>query len=404
MPPLDCRKLLVAESRVDVPGVTHESEMDGGTMFRSHKFSLQTAPRLVFSVALVLVAIALVSLPAAAQRSQPTILTSDIGGISAFTEGNLVNPWGIAASPAGPWWVSDNGTGLSTLYDGTGKPQALVVSVPQWDGTPGGVPTGIVFNGTSDFAINGNATHFLFVTEDGTLQGWSSGTSTVISPVNNFPNAVYKGLALGSANGANYLYLANFRGGTVDVYDKNFAPHSFGAGSFTDNTLPAGYAPFNVANLGNGQIAVAYALQDAAKHDEIAGIGKGFITVYDSSGNLMFRLQHVIYDNAPWAMVVAPQGFGGFGGDILVGMFGSGAVAIYDPTGKFLGILFDPASLNLSINGLWGLGFGNGTQSGPKTTLYFAAGTFDEVHGTFGSIVALSGPGGKTQVNVIKKW
>ncbi len=122
-----------------------------------------------------------------------------------------------------------------------------------------------------------------------------------------------------SAGGANYLYAANFRNATVDVFDKNFAPHSFGAGAFTDNTLPAGYAPFNVANLGNGQIAVSYAEQDAAKHDDVPGIGKGYVTVYDTSGNLMFRFQHVIYDNAPWAMVVAPQGFGGFGGDVLVG-------------------------------------------------------------------------------------
>ncbi len=374
-------------------------------MFRSHKFSLQTAPRLVLSAALALMAIGMVSLPAAAQRSQPTILTSDIAGISPFTDANLVNPWGIAASSGSPWWVSDNGSGLSTLYDGTGKPQALVVMVPQWDGTPGGSPDGIVFNGTSDFQINGNATHFLFATEDGTIQGWSSGTSTVIA-VNNFPGAVYKGLALGSTGGANYLYAANFRNASVDVFDKNFAPHSFGAGAFTDPTLPSGYAPFNVANLGNGQIAVAYAQQDADKHDDVPGIGKGYVTVYDSSGNLMFRFQHVIYDNAPWAMVVAPNGFGGFGGDILVGMFGSGAIAIYDPTGKFLGILFDPYNLNLGINGLWGLGFGNGGSSGPKTTLYFAAGTFDEVHGTFGSIVALSGPvgGSKTKVNIIKQW
>ena len=375
-------------------------------MFRSQKFSLQTTSRLVLSAALVFATIALVSMPAAAQRSQPTILTSDIANISAFTDANLVNPWGIAASAGSPWWVSDNGTGLSTLYDGTGKPQALVVSISQWDGTPGGNPTGIVFNGTSDFKIGGNATHFLFATEDGTIQGWSSGNSAVISPVNNFPNAVYKGLALDSAGGANYLYVANFRNASVDVYDGSFAPHSFGAGRFSDNTLPAGYAPFNVQSLGNGQIAVAYAEQDADKHDEVAGIGKGFITVYDTSGNLKFRLQHVIYDNAPWAMVVAPQGFGGFGGDILVGMFGSGAIAIYDPTGKFLGILFDPYDLNLGINGLWGLGFGNGGSSGPKTTLYFAAGTFDEAHGTFGSIVALSGPLSTTkpQVNIIKQW
>jgi len=359
-------------------------------------------------MAALLATVALFSLPAVAQRTQPTILTSDISGISAFTDANLVNPWGMSASPAGPWWVSDNATGLSTLYDGTGKPQALVVTIPPGSGTGTGNPTANVFNSTTDFKIGGNATHFLFATEDGTISGWSSGTSAVIA-VNNSGsgNAVYKGMALGSAGGANYLYVANFRNASVDIFDATFTPHSFGAGSFTDSTLPAGYAPFNVANLGNGQIAVAYAQQDAAKHDEVPGIGKGYITVYDTSGNILFRLAHVLYDNAPWAMVVAPQGFGGFGGDILVGMFGSGAIAVYDPGGKFLGILFDPASLNLSINGLWGLGFGNGSSSGPKTTLYFAAGTFDEAHGTFGSIIALSGPGGnsgKPQVNVLKQW
>jgi uncharacterized protein (TIGR03118 family) len=374
-------------------------------MFRSKKFSSQT-PRLVLSVAALLTMIAPFSLPAQAQRTQPTILNSDIAGISPFTDANLVNPWGISATPSGPWWVSDNGTGLSTLYDGTGKTQALVVTIPGPGGATG-TPTANVFNGTTDFKIGGNATHFLFASEDGTISGWSSGTSAVIAVDNSGASAVYKGMALGSASGANYLYAANFHNASVDVFDANFAPHSFGANSFTDSTLPAGYAPFNVANLGNGQIAVAYAQQDAAKHDEVAGIGKGYITVYDTSGNILFRLAHVLYDNAPWAMVVAPQGFGGFGGDILVGMFGSGAIAVYQPTGGFLGVLFDPASLNLSINGLWGLGFGNGMSSGPKTTLYFAAGTFDEAHGTFGSIIALSGPGGnsnQTQVKVLKQW
>src|SRR5271166_274625 len=281
-------------------------------MLSPQKLNCPQTNRMFLSAILLLVTIALVSLPAAAQRATPTNLTSDIPNVGTFNDTNLVNPWGLAASAASPWWVSDNGTGLSTLYDGTGSPKALVVTVPS--GTSGtGTPTGIVVNGTSDFQIGGNATHFIFATEDGTISGWSSGTSAVIA-VNNSGsgNAVYKGLALASANGANYLYVANFRNGTVDVYDATFAPHSFGAGSFTDSTLPAGYAPFNVANLGNGQIAVAYALQDAAKHDEVPGIGKGYITVYDTSGNILFRLAHVLYDNAPWAMVVAPQGFGGF--------------------------------------------------------------------------------------------
>ena len=374
-------------------------------MLSSHKFSLQTAPRLALSAALMLVTLALISLPAAAQKATVTSLTSDIPNVGTFNDTNLVNPWGMVASPAGPWWISDNGTGLSTLYDGTGKPASLVVTIPS--GTSGtGTPTGIVFNSTSDFKINGNTPVFIFATEDGTISGWNAGTSAVIA-VNNSGsgNAVYKGIALASSGGNNYLYVANFRNASVDVFDKNYAPFSFGAGTFTDSTLPAGYAPFNVANLGGGQIAVAYAKQDAAKHDDVPGVGAGYITVYDTSGNLLFRLQHVLYDNAPWAMVVAPQGFGGFGGDILVGMFGSGAIAIYQPSGGFVGILFDPNSLNLSINGLWGMGFGNGSGSGSKTTLYFAAGAFDEAHGIFGTVVPKSGPGtaSKTEVNIVKK-
>lgn len=374
-------------------------------MFSSQKFRSQS--RLFFSAVMLLVTAALSALPAAAQRTQPTILTSDIGGISAFTDAHLVNPWGMVASPAGPWWISDNATGLSTLYDGTGKPGALVVTVPPGSDSGTGVPTGIVFNGTSDFKIGGSSSVFIFATEDGTISGWGSGTSATIA-VNNSGsgNAVYKGLALGSAGGNNYLYVANFRNASVDVFDKNYAPFSFGGSSFVDSTIPAGYAPFNVANVGNGQLAVAYALQDSAKHDEVPGIGKGYITVFDTSGNVVYRLQHVLYDNAPWAMAVAPQGFGGYGGDLLVGMFGSGAVAVYSPTGSFLGVLFDPASLNLSINGLWGLGFGNGSGSGSKTTLYFVAGSFDEAHGTFGTLIPINGPGGngKTEVNILKQW
>ena len=360
-------------------------------MFRSHKFSLQTAPRLVFSAALVLVAIALVSLPAAAQKANPTNLTSDIPDVGTFTDANLVNPWGLIASPAGPWWVSDNGTGLSTLYDGTGKPQALVVTVPS--GSSGtGTPTGIVFNSTSDFKINGSTALFIYATEDGTISGWSSGTSAVIA-VNNSGsgNAVYKGLALGSAGGINYLYVANFRNGTVDVFDKNFAPFSFGSGSFVDPMVPSGFAPFNVSNLGGGLLAVTYAKQDAAKHDDVPGPGNGYITLFDTAGNLKSRLAHTPYSNSPWAVVMAPaSGFGGFSGDILVGEFGSGAIAAYTPAGGFVGLLFDPANLQLRVDGVWGMNFGNGTQSGPKTTLYFAAGVFGEAHGILGNITCCS--------------
>jgi uncharacterized protein (TIGR03118 family) len=364
----------------------------GGTMFRSQKVNLMNTRRLVLITGLVLMTLALVSLPAAAQKATVTFLNSDIPDVGTVTpnDTNLVNPWGMSWLPGGPWWISDNGTGLSTLYDGTGTPKSLVVMVPQWDGTPGGNPTGNVANGTSDFAIGGNATHFLFATEDGTVQGWGSGTTTVIA-VNNFPNAVYKGLALASAGGANYLYVANFRGGTVDVFDKNFTAHSFASGAFTDPTIPSGFAPFNVANIGSGKLAVTYAKQDAAKHDDVRGPGNGYVDIYDTSGNLLSRLPHTPYLNSPWAVVVAPaSGFGGFSGDYLVGQFGSGAIAAYTPAGSFVGLVFNPAALQLQINGLWGLGFGNGMGSGPTTTMYFTAGYFDEAHGILGSITCCS--------------
>jgi len=378
-------------------------------MFSTQKFSLQIAPRLVLSAALVLITTALISLPAVAQKATPTNLTSDIPNVGTFNDTNLVNPWGLVSSPTGPWWVSDNNAGVSTLYDGTGSPKSLVVAIPQWNGMSGGSPDGIVFNSTSDFQLSpGNPAVFMWSTEDGTIQGWNRNVNPTMSviEVNNWPGAVYKGLALASAGGANYLYAANFRGGTVDVFDKSFAPHSFGSGAFVDSTIPSGFAPFNVVNIGNGQLAVTYAKQDAAKHDDVRGPGNGYVDIYDTSGNLLMRLPHSLYLNSPWAVVIAPaSGFGGFGGDFLVGQFGSGAIVAYTPSGQFVGLLFNPAALQLQIESLWGLGFGNGSGSGPTTTLYFTAGAFEEAHGLFGSITCCSSTAvGQTKsLSVIKK-
>ena len=352
---------------------------------------------LVRMAVLSLVAITLLSLPAAAQVFTVTNLVSDIPSVgSQPTDTDLVNPWGLVSSSSSPWWVSDNGTGKLTLYNGTGTKQGLVVNVPQWDNSPGGNPSGQIFNNTPDFKLpNNSPAAFIVSTEDGTIQGWNGGTSTTIV-VNGWPNAVYKGLALGSANGANYIYAANFRAGTVDVFDGTFQPHSFGQNAFVDSTLPTGYAPFNVANI-NGNIIVAYALQDDQKHDDVAGIGHGYIDVYDSQGNLLKRLPHVYALNSPWAMVVAPAGWNQLSGKLLVGQFGSGGIAAYDLANNlFLGVLQDDQGLPISINGLWGLGFGNGTGSGPTTTLYFAAGYFAEAHGLFGTITLNSNGLGRT--------
>jgi uncharacterized protein (TIGR03118 family) len=365
-------------------------------MFSTKHNKPQTAARLLLGATVFLVAATLFSLPAAAQRTQPTILTSDIVNISANTDANLVNAWGMSSSPSGPWWVSDNGTGLSTLYNAAGNPQGLVVTIPSGNGVDTGTPTGQVFNSTTDFKIVGTPAHFLFAGEDGTISGWYTGTSASLV-VNNSGsgNAVYKGIALASAGGANYLYVANFRNGSVDVFDGTFAPHSFGGGAFQDSTIPTGFAPFNVANIGSGKLAVTFAKQDAAKHDDVAGPGNGYIDIFDTTGNLLMRLQHNVYENSPWAVVVAPAtGFGAFNGKILVGQFGSGAIAAFDATtGNFASLLLDPNNLQLQINGLWGLAFGNGGTAGPTTTLFFTAGVFGEAHGLFGSIVPLSASG-----------
>jgi len=363
-------------------------------MFSTKSNKSQPATRLLLSATVLLVAATLFSLPAAAQKTQATILTSDIVNISVNTDANLVNAWGMSFSPTGPWWISDNGTGLSTLYNAAGTPQALVVTIPSGNGVDTGTPTGQVFNGTTDFKILGTPAHFLFAGEDGTISGWYTGTTAQLV-VNNSGsgNAVYKGIALASAGGANYLYVANFHNGSVDVFDAIFAPHSFGGGRFQDSTIPTGFAPFNVANIGNGKLAVTFAKQNAAKHDDVAGPGNGYVDIFDTSGNLLMRLPHLVYLNSPWAVVVAPAtGFGGFSGNILVGQFGSGAIVAFNATtGNLTGLLLDPNVLQLQIDGLWGLGFGNGGTAGPTTTLFFTAGVFGEAHGLFGSIVALPG-------------
>lgn len=345
-----------------------------------------TAPTALRTAALSLIVLALCSLPALAQKVNVTYLTSDINAVGAFHDANLVNPWGMSISPSGPWWISDNGTGLSTLYTGTGAPQGLVVTVPSASGGSG-TPTGTVFNGTTDFKINGQVAAFLFCTEDGTISGWYSGTTAFIAVNNSTSGAVYKGMAEASAAGANYLYVANFHAGSVEVYDKTFAAHSFGSNAFVDSSLPSGYAPFNVQLIPGNKLVVTYAKQDAAKHDDVPGPGNGFVDVYDTQGNLQLRLAHVVYLNSPWGVVLAPSTFSGFGNDLLIGNFGSGGITAYNATtGAWAGNMFAVSDLPLQIDGLWGLTFGNGASGGPTNTLFFTAGSFGEKHGIFGSI------------------
>jgi uncharacterized protein (TIGR03118 family) len=318
-------------------------------------------------------------------------LTSDLPGVATNLDPNLVNPWGIVAGPKTPFWINNNGTGTSALYNGSGASLPLVVSIPAPSGGPG-APTGIVFNSTGGFA----GSPFLFGTEDGTIASWSPSFGTTAALQATSPaGSVYKGLALGSVGPANLLYATNFGTGAVDVFDSSFHPTSV-PGGFQDPNLPAGYAPFGIQNV-NGSLYVSYALQDAAKHDDVAGAGHGFVDVFDTNGNLLRRLVTQGALNSPWGLVVAPSTFGQFGGDLLIGNFGDGKINAYDPsTGTMLGTLDDTSGNPLVNQGLWGLSFGNGVQGQDPNKLYFTAGIPGpgdvEDHGLFGSFTATPEP------------
>jgi len=356
-------------------------------------------------VAVMLVALGL-GLPLGAvakdggRHYQQTNLVSDQAGLAANTDPHLVNPWGLSVSPTGPWWVADNGTGLSTLYNGAGAIQSLVVTIPNIRGSSdAAAPTGTVFNGSAtDFLVDtGKPAHFLFATEEGTIAAWNSGPNAVLK-VNNAGKAVYKGLALAQSGGAARLYAANFDGGTIDVFDGSFAPVALGAEAFHDRAVPKNFAPFNVQAIG-GSIYVTFAQKESGSIDEVHGPGRGFVDVFSPEGILQNRLQWGAWFNAPWGVAIAPSDFGAFSGMILVGQFGSGKIAAFEPEhGRFRGLLRGERGRPLMIDGLWALAFGNGANAGPTNTLYFTAGIDDEAHGLFGTILpAADDHGGKRE-------
>jgi uncharacterized protein (TIGR03118 family) len=301
------------------------------------------------------------------------------------TDSQLINPWGIAASASSPLWIGSNGSGVSEIYTAAGVKNALVVTIPG-DGSV----TGVAFNGTSDF----HADNFLFVSEDGTVSGWRSALGTAAETL-EAANAsdVYKGLTLDTAGGFNYALLANFRAGTVDVLKGNAADPNL-AGNFTDPTIPAGYAPFDVQNL-NGVIYVTYAEQDALKHDEVDGSGLGYVDAFDLNGNLISRLVGNGALNAPWGLAIAPAGFGDLGGDLLVGNFGDGTINAYNATtGVFQETLHNTSGNPITIDGLWALHFGSGSANGGSTnSLFVTAGPNGESGGLFARIDPVPEPG-----------
>jgi len=325
-----------------------------------------------------------------------TALVSDTGVGGSKVDTNLVNGWGITASSTSPWWVANNHTDTSTLYRGDGTIVPRVVSVP-------GGPTGTVFNGVGTFPVSaGGATAnsvFIFANEDGEIRGWNPGVpgpNTNVTEVGatGENDASYKGLAIGTAGGNAYLYAADFHNGKVDVYSSSWALQSW---SLVDPGIPAGFAPFGIQNL-NGMIFVTYAKQDADAEDEIAGEGLGYVSAFGTDGSFLGRVASGGALNAPWGLAWAPAtdghgnpGFGKFSGDLLVGNFGDGRINAFAWTSdgwEARGHLKTANHLPLVVDGLWGIGFGNGAGSGPTTTLYFAAGPDDETHGLYGSITS----------------
>jgi uncharacterized protein (TIGR03118 family) len=348
--------------------------------------------RWLMVLALVLgVAIVAVSPLRAAQPNSYTVtpLVSDQPGVAPVTDPNLVNAWGLTSGPTTPWWVADNGTDKSTLYRGSDgarfpPPPAtpLVVNVHNH-------PTGTVFNPTTEFVLpNGGKALFLFDTEEGKVLGWNQALgndSVVVADLGD--GAIYKGLAIADTAAGPRLYAADFHNAKVDVFDGSFGlvPDS----GFVDPALPGGYAPFGIQTIGD-RVFVSYAKQDADAEDEVAGQGAGFVDVYDTAGNLLSRVAQHGQLNAPWGLALAPNTFGRFAGDLLVGNFGDGEINAYAELGngqfEHRGELRGANGNSLSIDGLWALEFGKAGNNGPAGTLFFTAGPEDETHGLFGQI------------------
>jgi len=371
-----------------------------------------------------------------AQHYAQTNLVSNTPGVAPVTDPQLVNPWGLSRSSSSPWWVSDNATGLSTLYNGAGAKQALVVTIPQADpnnkNTPTGTPTGTIANSSqTDFLLApGKPSLFLFSTIDGTIAGWNPTVAIALGAAPPSTHAVtvvktsdgssYTGLTSAFIDGQRFLYAANFTKGRVDVYDNAFHPvdlskqhfnqdaadHDNGHSAenpFVDEKLPRSYVPFNVQTIGN-DIVVTYVLHEDGSRFETDGPGLGFVDIYTSSGRLLQRLEHGDWLNAPWGVALAPLDFGRFSHDLLIGQFAgggdtqsSGFIAAYDlATGKFDGLLQDASGKPLAINGIWALSPGNlspgnnDAAAAPAAEMYFTAGPNHGSGGLFGYLTAAS--------------
>ncbi len=378
---------------------------------------------------------------ATAQQYKQTNIVANTAGTASTTDSSLVNPWGQARSSSGPWWLSDAGTGLSTLYNGAGVKQGLVVTIPKADPTsasPHGLPSGIIANGSpTDFLLApGKQAAFIYSTLDGSLAAWNP--SVGIKPGGAAPStdaittyvapkgSAYTGLTSALVNGERLLYAANFGLGSIDIFDNAFKPVTgkqlasrearasqgegvedvplMQSGAFKDDRLPRDYVPFNIQAIGN-DLVVTYALHPAGSGPkETDGPGLGYVDIYSTTGKLLRRLEHGIWLNAPWGVALAPLDFGGYSHDLLVGQFGgagnsesAGYIAAYDlATGKFDGLLQNASGAPLVIQGVWSLSSGNvapnnlDPTAAPSAEIYFTAGPNGGANGLYGYLSAVS--------------
>jgi len=315
-----------------------------------------------------------------------TDLLSDGALATQRVDSNLVNAWGLASSPSGPFWIANEGTGTSSIALADGSLVAPDVGVPS---DRSGHPTGLVFNGTDGFVVEQQGASapalFLFVTLEGRVLGWNPEVdpANAIVAVDNGPDgASYIGAALGTVDDEPFLFVNNFANGTVDVFDSSFDA----AGSFTDEDVPEGYSPFGIAQI-DGSLFVTFVPRDPQTGDEVAGPGNGLVDIFSTEGVLLERLATGGELNAPWGITRAPGGFGSFSQKLLVGNFGDGRILVFNQhNGRFQGQLEDEDGDPIVIEGLWGLLFGNGGDGGDEHDLYFTAGIDDEEHGLFGEI------------------
>ncbi|MCF6402631.1 TIGR03118 family protein [Chitinophaga filiformis] len=321
--------------------------------------------------------------PPVTKNYNQVALVTDVGSgpySSGQVDANLINPWGIAVNPAGAIWVTNNGTGLSTVYDKSGAILQSPVSIGAPGSSTGGRPTGIVYNGTSDFMVGGAPAKFIFNTEDGLILAWAAGAVATTVADRSAAHAVYKGLELAKDGAANFLYAANFYAGTIDVFDKDF--NMVTGKPFVDPTMPAGYAPFNIRSIG-GNLYVTYAKQDAVKEDDVKGEGNGYVSIFKPDGSFVKRFASQGALNAPWGIVAAADGFWEVNNTIIIGNFGDGKINVYDQDGAFLGQL-KKGDNPIVIDGLWAL---ENIPSTPSTQLFYVAGPGNETHGVFGYVM-----------------